>query len=67
MSSPPSPSKKDKKHKYARTLEVDEIRLVDNLPEMVKVLCVDLAGLQYPNTWSDIILSVSVRMLSKEL
>lgn len=59
--------KKDKKHKYARTLEVDEIWIVDNLPEMVKVLCVDLAGLQYPDTWSDIILSVSVRMLSKEL
>ena len=37
---------KNKKHTYARTLEVDEIWIADNLPEMVKILCIDLAGLR---------------------
>ena len=45
---------------------MDEILIVDNLPEMVKVLCIDLAGLQYPNTWSNIMLSVSMRMCQKK-
>lgn len=66
-SSPNTHQKTITKHKYEGTLDIDEIQIVDNLPDTVKMLCVRLAGPQSPNTWPKGILLTDLQIWTATL